>query len=454
MAIAVVILLLVIATLVFHFISPSYGWWFTDLASNWDMIDTTVDITFIVTGIVFVAVNLFLVYCLVTYRKRDGHKADYDPENTKLESWLTVITSIGVAAMLAPGLVVWGQFVTVPEDAAEFEAVGQQWHWTYRFPGEDGAFGNVDVRHMSVSNPFGMDPEDPAGRDDVLVYDQTVHLPLGQPMKALLRSKDVLHDFAVPQFRVKMDLVPGMVTFAWFEPSRIGEYELLCEELCGVGHFAMRGRVVVDEPGDFEAWLDSQPTYGELMDRPEPNLTAGQTSYGVCAACHGPQGQGQQALNAPKIAGLDAWYVERQLRYFKNGVRGAAEGDTFGATMAPMMATVPDDNAIRNLAAYVESLPDEPVEATVTGDVARGQRLFTTCAACHGNDGRGVWAMNAPRLAGSSDWYLVTQLKNFKARIRGAHPADSYGEQMGLMADVLADDEAINDIVAYINTLR
>ena len=157
MAIAVVILLLVIGTLAFHFLSPVYGWWFTDIASNWDMIDTTVNITFLVTGIVFVAVNLFLVYCIVTYRHRGDRRADYDPENSKLESWLTIVTAVGVAAMLAPGLVVWGQFVNVPDDAAEFEAVGQQWHWTYRFPGEDGAFGNVDVRHMSVSNPFGME---------------------------------------------------------------------------------------------------------------------------------------------------------------------------------------------------------------------------------------------------------------------------------------------------------
>jgi cytochrome c oxidase subunit 2 len=454
MAIAVVLLLLVIATLVFHFISPAYGWWFTDIASNWGMIDTTVNITILVTGIVFVAVNLFLVYCIVNFRQREGQKALYDPENTKLESWLTVVTSIGVVAMLAPGLVVWGQFVTVPDNADEFEAVGQQWHWTYRFPGEDRTFGNVDVRHMSVSNPFGMDPEDPAGRDDILVYNQTVHLPINQPYKALLRSKDVLHDFAVPQFRVKMDLVPGMITYQWFEPTRTGEYEVLCEELCGNGHFAMRGRVVVDERADFDAWLDAQPTYAELMSRPEPNLNAGQATFAVCAACHGPQGLGQQVLNAPKLAGLGAWYLERQLSYFKAGIRGTTEGDIYGATMAPMMATVPDDNAIRNLAAYIESLPDQSVPTTITGDIARGERLYTTCASCHGVNGEGNWSMNAPRLAGASDWYLVTQLKNFQARIRGAHDGDTYGEQMGLMSDILPDDQAINDVVAYLNSLR
>jgi len=453
MAIAVVILLLVIATLIFHFISPLYGWWFTDIASNWQMIDTTVDITFAVTGVVFVAVNLFLVYCLVKFRHREGLKAEYDPENKKLETWLTVITTIGVAAMLAPGLVVWGQFVNVPDDAAEFEAIGQQWNWSFRFPGEDGELGNVDVRHTSVDNPMGMDPEDPAGRDDVLVYDQTVHLPVDQPMHALLRSMDVLHDFAVPQFRVKMDLVPGMVTYQWFTPTVTGEYEILCEELCGIGHFAMRGLVVVDERPDFDAWLASQPTWGELMARGEPNLAAGQAGYAICAACHGPQGQGQPVLNAPKLTGLGAWYIETQLAHFKNGVRGTAEGDTFGATMAPLMATVPDRNTMRNIAAYIDTLEDQPSEATVTGDIARGERLYATCAACHGADGEGIWTTRAPRLAGASDWYLVTQLQNFKSGARGAHDNAVYGAQMSLLAEVLPNEQAINDVVAYINTL-
>jgi cytochrome c oxidase subunit 2 len=447
---AVVLILLVIGTLLFHFLSP---WNFTPIASNWDMIDTTVDITFIVTGIVFLAVNLFMAYCIIKYRHRKDHSADYDPENTKLEGWLTIVTTVGVAAMLAPGVGVWGQFVTVPEEAAEFEAVGQQWHWSFRFPGEDGEFGNVDIRHMSEENPFGMDPEDPSGRDDVLVSSPTVHLPVNQPVRAWLRAKDVLHDFAVPQFRIKMDLVPGMVTYAWFTPTVTGEYEILCEELCGIGHFAMRGKVIVDEQADFESWLDEQPTYAELTATPAGDPAAGQGTYAICAACHGPQGQGQQLLNAPKLTGLGAWYIERQVEYFKDGVRGTHELDTYGATMAPIMAAVPDDTAIRNVAAYIDTLPDQAIEPTVTGDVERGARIFRTCAACHGTSGQGIWALNAPRLAGASDWYLVTQLNNFKARIRSSHAEDRYGEQMALMADILPNEQAVNDVVAYINTL-
>ena len=135
MAIAVVVILLVIGSLVFHWFSP---WWFTPIASNWGMIDATVDITFWVTGIVFVLLNLFLAYCILKYRHKKGQKANYEPENKKLETWLTIITTIGVAAMLAPGLIVWNQFVTVPDNAMVVEAVAQQWNWSYRFPGEDG----------------------------------------------------------------------------------------------------------------------------------------------------------------------------------------------------------------------------------------------------------------------------------------------------------------------------
>ena len=450
MLLAIVLVLLVVATLAFHFLSP---WYFTPLASNWGLIDLTVNVTFIVTGLVFVAANLFMAWCVIRYRHRAGHKADYDPENTKLETWLTVGTSIGVAVMLAPGLVVWGQFVNVPDEAEEFEAVGQQWHWSYRFPGEDGQFGNVDIRHMTPENPFGMDPEDPTGRDDILIASPIVHLPLDQPMRAWLRSKDVLHDFAVPQFRVKMDLVPGHVSYAWFTPTVAGEYEILCEELCGFAHHTMRGRVVVEERADFEAWLDSHPTYAQTMERGLGDAALGQASYAHCSACHGQAGQGMQVFNAPAIAGMDVEYTARQLRYYRDGVRGTHPGDSVGATMRPVMAAIPDDEAIRNVSAYIASMPAQPVEETIFGDVTRGERIYGSCAACHGANGEGIWAVNAPALAGQNDWYLASQLRNFRDGIRGAHPGDLYGDQMMLMADILPSDDDVDDIVAYLNTL-
>jgi len=451
MGVAIAVILLVIGTVIFHFWSP---WYFTEIAADWGMIDTTVNITFLITGIVFVLINFFMAYCIYKFRYRKDGKAEYEPESHKLEIILTVITTIGVAALLIPGLFVWADFVEPPEDAAEVEVVGQQWYWTFRYPGEDNQFGNVDIRHTSVDNPFGMDPEDPAGLDDVLIDSNVLHVPVDQPMKFLLRSKDVLHDFAVPQFRVKMDLIPGMVTYMWAEPNKIGIYEILCEELCGVAHFAMRGRVIVDEAEDFQSWLSQFATFGEVLDRPEPDLVAGQASFAVCSACHGINGEGQQVLNAPDINGLSDWYVQRQVRYFKEGIRGTHPGDIYGKTMAPMMAILADDQSIRNVAAYVASLPRTYSEPSVVGNIDRGQRIFTTCAYCHGQDGQGTWSQQAPSLVETSDWYLVTQLKHFQDRSRGDHQGDMFGEQMQLMSDVMRDDQDILDVIAYINTLK
>ncbi|MCI0518521.1 MAG: cytochrome c oxidase subunit II, partial [Woeseiaceae bacterium] len=293
MPLAVVLILLVLGSLVFHFLSP---WTFTPLASNWSQIDDTIDITFWVTGFVFVAVNLFMAYCVIKYRTKKGGRAVYDPENKKLELWLTVFTTIGVAAMLAPGLFVWAKFVKVPDDAMQVEALGQQWHWSYRLPGDDGEFGNVHARLISDENPFGIDDSDPAGHDDVLVASAELHLPVDVPVRMNLRSKDVLHNFTVAPFRVKMDLVPGMVTHMWFTPTETGTYEVLCEELCGIAHFAMRGAVVVDEKEDYEHWVASHPTWADTQAAAAGNATVGAAQYAVCAACHGQQGEGLQAL--------------------------------------------------------------------------------------------------------------------------------------------------------------
>ncbi len=259
--VAIALVLVGVGTVAFHVWSP---WWWTPIASNWGFVDTTINITFWITGAVFVAVILFTAYCVWRYQHREGNRAEYEPEDVKLEWWLTGLTSLGVAALLAPGLVVWGQFVTVPDEATELEAIGQQWTWTFRLPGEDGVLGAVDPRIIDGDNPFGLDPDDPNGQDDILIEDTEVHLPLGRPVKMLLRSIDVLHDFYVPQFRAKMDIVPGMVTYFWLTPTRTGSFDILCFELCGVGHYAMRGTVVVEEESAYEAWLQEQPTFAEL----------------------------------------------------------------------------------------------------------------------------------------------------------------------------------------------
>jgi cytochrome c oxidase subunit 2 len=451
MSVAVVLLVLVVLTVLFHFLSP---WWFTPLAADWASIDNTVDITFWVTGIVFILVNGFLVWVVFRYRHRRGQQAHYEPESKKLEWWLTIITSVGVIAMLAPGLWVWARIIDVPDDAAVVEVVGQQWSWSFRFPGEDGVLGQVDVASMTVDNPFGMNADDPAGRDDVLIHNPELHLPVDQPYKFVLRSKDVLHNFTVPQFRVKMDLIPGMAPYVWLKPTRTGRFDIMCEELCGVGHFAMRGAVVVEERAAFEDWLDRYPTFAEVLARSAPDIEAGKASYAVCSACHGAAGEGNLALNAPNLTGLQAWYLERQILNFKHGLRGGDSNDAFGAQMAPMAATLPDEAAVRNVAAYIDSLPDADSPATVTGDVANGKDIFTTCSSCHGQDGQGIWSQNAPGLNGSNDWYLARQLENYRQGIRGSHPQDLYGKQMNLITGMLRDEQAVKDVVAYINTLR
>ncbi len=450
MPLAVVLILMVVGSLVFHFLSP---WTFTPLASNWGQIDDTIDITFWVTGFVFVAVNLFMAYCVLKYRAKKGGRAVYDPENKKLELWLTVFTTVGVAAMLAPGLFVWAKFVKVPDDAMVVEALGQQWHWSYRLPGDDGEFGNVNARLISAENPFGMDPTDPLGQDDRLVSSAELHLPIDVPVRMNLRSKDVLHNFTVAQFRVKMDLVPGMITHMWFTPTETGTYEVLCEELCGIAHFAMRGAVVVDEKVAYEQWAASHPTWSETQAASQGNASVGAAQYAVCAACHGQQGEGLQALNAPKIAGQSDWYLKNQINAYKDGLRGVHDNDVYGKQMAPMANILATDEAIENVLAHIASLPDNAAPATVSGDISSGAKIYAICAYCHGSDGMGIQTMNAPRLAGMTDWYLARQLSNFRDGVRGAHRRDYYGLQMGLVGATLTSDERVNDVVAYINTL-
>lgn len=450
MPFAVALILLVVGSILFHILSP---WTFTELASNWAMVDFTVDITLWVTGVVFVAVNLFMAYCVIKFRYKKGARSTYEPENKKLEYWLTGLTTVGVAAMLTPGLVVWNQFVSVPDEAHVVEAVGQQWHWTFRYPGEDGKLGEVDNERISSDNPFGIDPEDPNGQDDIVVYNPEAHIPIDRPVKFLLRSKDVLHDFAVAQFRVKMDLVPGMNTFLWLTPTRSGRFEILCEELCGIGHHTMRGAVIVDEQADFDNWLAQQPTFSEHMAVADGNATIGAAQYAVCAACHGQQGEGNPTMNAPKLAGQSHWYMKRQIQNYKRGLRGVHKDDTYGQQMIGMAAVLADDASIDNVAAHIATFPDNPAEESITGDQLQGKKTYAVCAYCHGDDGMGNQALNAPRLAGMSDWYLARQLQMFKSGARGAHLQDYYGFQMGLMGQSLHDEQAVNNIIAYINTL-
>ena len=262
MFVAIIFVLIIIGSIIFHFWSP---WWWTPVASNWGNIDDTIVLSFWVTGAVFVAVCLFMAYCVWAYRYRPDRKAEYKPEDKKLEFRLTWLTALGVAALLAPGLVVWNKFITVPENAMKIEVVAYQWGWNYRLPGADGVLGKTSVGLISDDNPYGLDSSDPNSKDDILVMDADLHLEINQPVKVELRSFDVLHNFYVPQFRAKMDMLPGIITYYWFTPEKTGDYEILCAEYCGTGHYAMRGRVLVDDEKDYSNWLAKQISFEKML---------------------------------------------------------------------------------------------------------------------------------------------------------------------------------------------
>lgn len=172
-----------------------------------------------------------------------------------------------------------------------------------------------------------------------------------------------------------------------------------------------------------------------------------------CTVCHGVQLMGNPVIRAPRLSGMEPWYVEQQLDNFKMGRRGNHDGDVLGYEMQPMAAALSDEQ-ITEASAFVAMTRSPAPAATVSGDVEKGKAHYSTCAACHGVNGEGNEALGSPDLRITNDWYLATQLKNFKSGSRGSHPADSYGMQMRASVQLLADDEAIMDVVSYINSLQ
>jgi len=186
------------------------------------------------------------------------------------------------------------------------------------------------------------------------------------------------------------------------------------------------------------------------------DAAAGRNHYPLCQTCHGDRGQGQAVSEAPRLAGQYEWYLARQLKNFRAGVRGAHPDDTLGAQMAGMAKTLPSEQAVANVAAYIagfETLP-APKRTETSGDPERGRKHYAVCQTCHGVKAEGSPAQNAPRLAGQYDWYLIRQIKNFRAGVRGAHADDTFGAQMAPMAKTLPSEQAVLDVVAYIATLR
>ena len=358
MAFVIVTAIIVIGTVLWNFVSP---WWFSPLASNWGFLDTTILISLVITGIAFVLISVFILYCLVKFPYREGHKSEYEPENPALELKLTIITTIGVIALLAPGLYAWKLYVELPTDALEVEGVGQQWVWSYRFPGEDGVYGSTSGSLFSSKNTFGLDPDDPYGQDDILIRSGEVHLPINNKVVFQLRSKDVLHDFYVPQFRAKMDLVPGQQSNLWFEPTLLGTYEVACAEYCGTGHYAMRGVVVVDTQEDFDSWLAEQPTFADTMNEGANGEQIVQTLG--CVACHsidGSDGIGptwrdtygtNRSLSSGETVVVDEDYIKTSI---VNPMSQIAEGY---APVMPAYATLSEEE-LTAITDYIKTLSE------------------------------------------------------------------------------------------------
>jgi cytochrome c oxidase subunit 2 len=183
------------------------------------------------------------------------------------------------------------------------------------------------------------------------------------------------------------------------------------------------------------------------------DVARGKELYQLCTQCHGPSGEGSRLALAPAIAGLPEWYVLNQLKGFRAGYRGQHFDDIPGMRMRPMSLTLANEADVEAAAAYVASLPVVKPAPELEGDAARGQALYAPCTACHGPDGAGNQALGSPPLTGTNDWYLLTQLQHFKAGIRGTKPGDTNGSLMRPMSMTLADDQAMRDVIAFIETL-
>lgn len=214
------------------------------------------------TGAVLIVGTLVITWLLWRYGR--GRSAGQPTVSARAERWwsLTPVVVIAVLAevgVLAKGLPVWEMiYGATPPDALIVEVTAQQFEWIVRYPGADGVFGRTrpDLANAST-NPAGLDAQDPAALDDIITRGG-LHLPVGRAVLLHLQARDVLHSFSVPQFRVKQDVVPGMVIPTQFVPTVVGRYEIACAELCGAAHYRMRGRVFVHTPEEYQAWLSSQ----------------------------------------------------------------------------------------------------------------------------------------------------------------------------------------------------
>ncbi|HYJ46226.1 MAG TPA: cytochrome c oxidase subunit II [Pyrinomonadaceae bacterium] len=263
-ALAVIIWLLTLASVVLFF----SGWWFpTTITEHGPRIDQQFLITIVVVGIAFVAAQVGLGYMVWRYGAGSHNKEEralYTHGNNRLEVIWTVITAVIFISLAVMGQRVWAQlhFSDAPAGSALVEVVGQQFAWNMHYPGKDGKLGRTDPALIKEdeNNFIGLDDKDPSARDDLMT--STLVIPVNRPTELILRSKDVTHSFWVPQLRFKQDLVPGMQIHVHFTPTKVGQFQLACAELCGMNHFSMKGTLLVLP----------EAQYNEVMSAPQADF--------------------------------------------------------------------------------------------------------------------------------------------------------------------------------------
>ena len=235
-------------------------WWFPPgINAHAALYDAQFVRTLIISGIIFVLAQFALGYVILKFRD-DGRRAVYSHGNNRLESIWTTATAVLFLGLVVMGTKIWAgvHFDEAPPEAIPIEVMAKQFAWNFRYPGPDGRFGRTDLKFVNdaAGNPFGIDEKDPAGKDDIV--SASLKVPAGRPVRLILHSRDVIHNFFVRELRIKQDLVPGMEIPLHFRADTPGVYEVPCSELCGLGHFQMRTTMQVMSPDAFESWKEQQ----------------------------------------------------------------------------------------------------------------------------------------------------------------------------------------------------
>jgi len=230
--------------------------------------------------------SIFFVYTLWRFRAGKSPKADYYGVRTKASTHIEfMVVLIDVLLLIGFAVPLWSKRVLhfPTGDAITVKVVGQQYLWNFHYPGPDGVFGRQDPTFISSSNPLGLDPSDPRGKDDIVSLNE-MHVPVNHSVILEITSKDVIHSVAIQAMRIGQDAIPGSEIPIWFKPVKIGTYEIVCAQLCGSGHSGMRGTIVVDSDADYKSWLDSMAALNAPAPAPAAPAPAAPAAPAVPAA--------------------------------------------------------------------------------------------------------------------------------------------------------------------------